>query len=40
MAPEIWLAQEDKSLAYDALKTDLFALGVVGFALTFGRMPF
>lgn len=40
MAPEIWRAREDKSQFYDAMKTDIFAFGVISFAVIIGQMPF
>jgi serine/threonine protein kinase len=39
MAPEIWRAREDPE-GYDAMKADVFALGVTLFAMVCGRMPF
>lgn len=40
MAPEIHLCREDPSLRYDPKCSDVFALGVVLFALVMGRLPF
>lgn len=40
MAPEIHQCQKDKTESYDATKTDVFALGVILFALVFGHLPF
>lgn len=40
MAPEIHRCREIKDNQYDADKTDIFALGVVLFALVMGTLPF
>lgn len=40
MAPEIWKTKETKVIGYDAMPTDVFALGVTLFAMVYGRMPF
>lgn len=40
MAPEIHACREDSSLNYDGKAADMFALGVVLFALVLGRLPF
>jgi serine/threonine protein kinase len=40
MAPEIHQVKQNQGGAYDALKADVFALGVVLFALVFGNLPF
>ncbi len=40
MAPEIHECREDPTKKYDAKAADIFALGVVLFALVLGRLPF
>lgn len=40
MAPEIHICREDPTLTYDPKAADVFALGVVLFALVLGRLPF
>jgi serine/threonine protein kinase len=40
MAPEIHACREDPSNYYDPKAADIFALGVVLFALVLGRLPF
>lgn len=40
MAPEIHKCQNTKEQPYQAEKTDIFALGVVLFALVVGNLPF
>lgn len=40
MAPEIHACREDSSQDYDGKAADVFALGVVLFALVLGRLPF
>lgn len=40
MAPEIHACREDSGLDYDGKAADVFALGVVLFALVLGRLPF
>jgi serine/threonine protein kinase len=40
MAPEIHECKEDTTKHYDARAADMFALGVVLFALVLGRLPF
>ena len=40
MAPEIHQILEDRPQSYDARKSDIFALGVLLFALVLGRLPF
>jgi len=40
MAPEIHSVKHKKEEAYDAIKADVFALGVVLFAIVFGKLPF
>jgi serine/threonine protein kinase len=40
MAPEIHICREDPTLTYDGKAADVFALGVVLFALVLGRLPF
>ena len=40
MAPEIHALLENSEQTYDATKADIFALGVILFALAFGKLPF
>jgi serine/threonine protein kinase len=40
MAPEIHAVRSDSSKHYDPKAADVFALGVVLFALVLGRLPF
>lgn len=40
MAPEIHACKEDSNKHYDPKAADIFALGVVLFALVLGRLPF
>jgi serine/threonine protein kinase len=40
MAPEIHLCREDTTLRYDPKASDIFALGVVLFAIIMGKLPF
>lgn len=40
MAPEIHSCREDPNKKYDTKAADIFALGVVLFALVLGRLPF
>ncbi len=40
MAPEIHNIVTDPEAQYDATKADTFALGVILFALVFGKLPF
>jgi serine/threonine protein kinase len=40
MAPEIYAAREDRAQFYDARPTDVFAFGVLLFAMVVGRFPF
>ena len=40
MAPEIHRILENPEAEYDATKSDIFALGVILFALVFGKLPF
>lgn len=40
MAPEIFNAKINKENGYDAIKTDLFAFGVVLFAAIMKKLPF
>lgn len=40
MAPEIHQVLEDSEAEYDATKADVFALGVILFALILGKLPF
>lgn len=40
MAPEIFAARNNQQLDYDGKKADIFALGVIIFALVFKKLPF
>lgn len=40
MAPEIHKCHRNPTYSYDAPKADIFALGVILFALVFGHLPF
>lgn len=40
MAPEIHYCHKATDRPYDAAKADIFALGVVLFALVLGKLPF
>lgn len=40
MAPEIHAVRIDSTKYYDPKAADVFALGVVLFAVVFGRLPF
>ena len=40
MAPEIHNALINSDQFYDARKSDIFALGIIIFALLLGRLPF
>jgi len=40
MAPEIDEVKRNKEHSYDAMKSDIFSLGVIMFALVLGRLPF
>ena len=40
MAPEIHYCHQRKDSPYEADKTDIFALGVILFALVIGNLPF
>lgn len=40
MAPEIHRCLKDNTKDYDASKCDIFALGVILFALVLGKLPF
>lgn len=40
MAPEIHQCREDPTLRYDPKASDIFALGVVLFAIVMGKLPF
>jgi len=40
MAPEIHACKDDKSKLYDGKAADMFALGVILFAIFMGRLPF
>lgn len=40
MAPEIHEALQDHEKYYDARACDVFALGVILFAMVLGRLPF
>lgn len=40
MAPEIHQCKDNPSKTYDGKAADMFALGVILFALVFGRLPF
>lgn len=40
MAPEIHRCRGDKTKPYDPVKVDVFALGVIFFAIVFNHLPF
>lgn len=40
MAPEIHACKNDSTLRYDGKSADVFALGVILFAMVMGRLPF
>lgn len=40
MAPEIHAILDNPTQTYDARKSDIFALGVLLFALVLGKLPF
>jgi serine/threonine protein kinase len=40
MAPEIYATLKNPESYYDARKSDVFALGVILFAMVMGRLPF
>ena len=40
MAPEIHSCKDDPSRLYDGKAADIFALGVMLFAIVMGRLPF